>query len=142
LAAILFTVVLSSRSGAAEARPWSVEHGQSRAEIILADRPARSARLAAADLQEYVQKISGARLPIVSVLRRECRRGTFPTNPRPCDRPALAAKHGQNDVLLRNDCICQDQGAVLECRRKPPATVPKAKRQLYMRRDRDEMPQV
>ncbi len=41
-----------------------VENGESRAEIIIAESPARSTRLAAADLQTYVAKISGKRLPI------------------------------------------------------------------------------
>ena len=37
-----------------------------RSEIILAEQPARSVRLAAANLQESIEKISGARLPIVT----------------------------------------------------------------------------
>ena len=52
--------------GSVQAAPWIVEDGQPRAEIIIAERPARSVRLAAADLQEYIQKISGARLPTVT----------------------------------------------------------------------------
>ena len=52
--------------GSVHAAPWIVEEGQPRAEIVLAEQPARTARLAAADLQEYVQKITGARLPIVT----------------------------------------------------------------------------
>ena len=40
--------------------------GQPQAEIILADKPPRSTRLAAHELQTYVEKISGAKLPIVS----------------------------------------------------------------------------
>jgi len=46
------------------ADPFLVENGQSRAEIIIAESPARSTRLAAAELQTNVAKISGARLPI------------------------------------------------------------------------------
>ena len=49
-----------------QAEPWIVEKGQPRAEIVIAEHPARTVRLAAADLQEYVQKMSGARLPIVT----------------------------------------------------------------------------
>jgi hypothetical protein len=52
--------------GSVQASPLIVEEGQPRAEIIIAEQPVRSVRLAAADLQEYVQKISGARLPIVT----------------------------------------------------------------------------
>lgn len=43
-----------------------VENGRPRAEIVIAERPARTARLAAAELQEYVGKITGAHLPIVT----------------------------------------------------------------------------
>lgn len=53
-------------SGSVEAAPWIVENGQPQAEIVIAGQPARTVRLAAADLQEYVEKISGARLPIVT----------------------------------------------------------------------------
>ena len=42
-----------------------VENGQPRAQIVIATNPPRSTRLAAQELQDYVQKISGARLPIV-----------------------------------------------------------------------------
>jgi len=49
-----------------QAEPWIVEKGQPRAEIVIAEHPVRTVRLAAADLQEYVQKMSGARLPIVT----------------------------------------------------------------------------
>ncbi len=52
--------------GLLQAAPMIVEEGQPRAEIVIAERPARTARLAAADLQEYIEKISGARLPIVT----------------------------------------------------------------------------
>ena len=41
-----------------------VDEGKAYAEIIISDSPARSMRLAAAELQTYVTKISGARLPI------------------------------------------------------------------------------
>jgi tetratricopeptide (TPR) repeat protein len=58
-------VVLASGSWSAAAG-WIVEHGEPRAEIVIAEKPARSVRLAAAELREYVQKISGARLPIVT----------------------------------------------------------------------------
>ena len=41
-----------------------VDDGKAYAEIIISESPARSTRLAAAELQIYVAKISGARLPI------------------------------------------------------------------------------
>ena len=43
-----------------------VENGQPRAEIVISDQPLRTVRLAAQELRDYVQKISGARLPIVT----------------------------------------------------------------------------
>ena len=48
------------------AETFIVENGNPRAEIIVAESPARTVRLAAAELQSYIQKISGARLPIVT----------------------------------------------------------------------------
>ena len=44
--------------------PFLVENGVSSAEIIIAESPARSIRLAAAELQTNIAKISGAQLPI------------------------------------------------------------------------------
>jgi hypothetical protein len=41
-----------------------VHEGKAYAEIIISESPARSTRLVAAELQTYVAKISGARLPI------------------------------------------------------------------------------
>lgn len=43
-----------------------VEDGAPRAEIVISEKPARMARLAAKELQTYVEKISGARLEIVT----------------------------------------------------------------------------
>ena len=48
------------------AESWLVENGESRAEIVIAKEPTRSARLGATELQSYIEKISGARLEIVS----------------------------------------------------------------------------
>ena len=42
-----------------------VDNGKPNAEIVIAEQPARTARLAAHELQTYVEKISGAKLPIV-----------------------------------------------------------------------------
>jgi len=42
-----------------------VQDGQPQAEIVIAEKPKRTVRLAAHELQTYVKKISGARLPIV-----------------------------------------------------------------------------
>ena len=43
-----------------------VENGQARAEIVIAEKPARMTKLAARELQTYLEKISGAKLEIVS----------------------------------------------------------------------------
>ncbi len=48
------------------AEPFIVENGRPRAEIVIAEKPMRSVRIAADDLQTFVQKMSGARLPIVT----------------------------------------------------------------------------
>lgn len=48
------------------AETFLVENHQPRAEIIIAEKPARMAKLAAKELQTYVEKISGAKLEIVT----------------------------------------------------------------------------
>ncbi len=48
------------------AQSFLVEAGQRRAEIIIAETPTRMQRLAAAEFQRQIEKISGARLPIVT----------------------------------------------------------------------------
>lgn len=58
--------LLSSLSALTAADPALVENGQPRAEIILAEKPQRTARLAAYELQTNLQKISGAKLPIAT----------------------------------------------------------------------------
>ena len=45
---------------------WLVESGRPRAEIIIAQQPPRTTRLAARELQTYIEKISGAILPIAT----------------------------------------------------------------------------
>lgn len=42
------------------------ENGKARAEIIISEKPQRSVRLAAQELQDQIAKISGARLPILT----------------------------------------------------------------------------
>lgn len=48
------------------AQPFLVENGQPRAEIIIAEKPARMQRMAAHEFRQQIEKISGARLPIVT----------------------------------------------------------------------------
>lgn len=48
------------------AQPLLVENGQPRAEIVISETPARMQRVAAHEFREQIEKISGARLPIVT----------------------------------------------------------------------------
>ncbi len=48
------------------AQSFLVQEGQRRAEIIISETPTRMQRLAAAEFQQQIEKISGARLPIVT----------------------------------------------------------------------------
>ena len=59
-----FLVVLFT--SAAFAQPLLVEDGQPRAEIVISDKPTRMARVAAHEFRQQIEKISGARLPIVT----------------------------------------------------------------------------
>ncbi|MFO0442645.1 MAG: DUF4838 domain-containing protein, partial [bacterium] len=48
------------------AQPFLVENGQPRAEIIISDKPTRTQRVAAHEFRQEIEKISGAKLPIVT----------------------------------------------------------------------------
>lgn len=61
--AVLGAIAFSGATSAAD--HFLVENGRPRAEIVIAATPLRTTRLAAHELQTYVEKISGARLPIV-----------------------------------------------------------------------------
>src|SRR5690606_8720591 len=50
----------------AAADTYLVERGVPRAQIVIAEQPPRAVRLAAQELQDYIQKITGAHLPIVT----------------------------------------------------------------------------
>jgi hypothetical protein len=60
---LLLAIFLAS---SALAQPFLVENGQPRAEIVIADKPTRMARVAAHEFRQQVEKISGAKLPIVT----------------------------------------------------------------------------
>lgn len=62
---VLATLACFSTS-AANAAPWIVEDGQARAEIVIADKPARAAEFGASELQTYVEKITCCRLDILT----------------------------------------------------------------------------
>lgn len=63
---LFYALLLSPLAALHAADTFLVEDGQPRAEIIISDKPQRSARLAAQELQDQIAKISGARLPIVT----------------------------------------------------------------------------
>ena len=59
---ILFLLLASS----ALAQPSLVENGQPRGEIVIAEKPTRTQRIAAHEFRQQIEKISGAKLPIVT----------------------------------------------------------------------------
>ena len=63
---LLTALLLSPLAALHAADTFLVEDGQPRAEIVISDKPQRSTRLAAQELQDGIQKISSARLPIVT----------------------------------------------------------------------------
>ena len=60
--AVLFSVFPSAARGDA----YVVKDGQAQAEIVIAERPPRMVKLAASELQTYIGKITGAKLPIAT----------------------------------------------------------------------------
>jgi len=63
----IFLMVMALASvGFGEARTLIVDGGRPRAEIVIAEQPPRSVKLAASELQAYIEKITGARLAIVT----------------------------------------------------------------------------
>lgn len=59
--------VLLAITGLTQAESFTiVRDRQPQAEIVIAEQPARMTKLAAKDLQHYVEKISGAKLPVVT----------------------------------------------------------------------------
>lgn len=64
IASAIFTCGSFMPAGRAES--FIVQDGQPRAEIVIAENAVRTVRLAAQELQDYIEKISGAHLPIVT----------------------------------------------------------------------------
>lgn len=62
----LFSFCLALLSSPSLAQPFLVENGQPRAEIVISDKPTRMQRVAAHEFRMQIEKISGARLPIVT----------------------------------------------------------------------------
>jgi hypothetical protein len=50
----------------ASAETWIVKDGKAQAEIIVSPKPTRTAKLAASELQRFIERISGAKLPLVN----------------------------------------------------------------------------
>lgn len=63
---LLLAMMCSVCASVSAAETFLVVSGQLRAEIVIAERPARMAKLAARELRAYVEKISGAKLDIVT----------------------------------------------------------------------------
>lgn len=59
-------------SGAAFAQSFIVKDGQSQAEIVISEQPARMAKVAANELQEYLRKMSGAEVPVTTTPSAGC----------------------------------------------------------------------
>ena len=66
LLGVLLAWLLTPLAALMAAETLLVERGQPRAEIVIADKPARMTKLAAKELQSTLQKMTGANLPIVS----------------------------------------------------------------------------
>ena len=62
----ILCLLCASQFYASAADQFLIKDGQPRAEIVIAEKPTRTQRLAAEELSALVQKISGAVLPIVS----------------------------------------------------------------------------
>lgn len=63
---LVFLLAFTLLPAEALAEPMLIDNGQPRAEIILADKPARAADFAARELQTYLKRMSGATLPVVT----------------------------------------------------------------------------
>ena len=70
--ALLPVIAATVFAGPAFAGSSIVRDGQGHAEIVIADRPPRTAALAARELQTYIAKITGARPPIVTKPSEGC----------------------------------------------------------------------
>jgi len=64
--ALLLLITAAVVQATSQAQPLIVENGQARAEIVVAEKPPRAVKLAARELQTYIEKISGGHLPIVT----------------------------------------------------------------------------
>lgn len=65
---IVLAAVLLFEAGGAEAARWLFRDGQSKYQIVLSPEASVSERTAARELQQYIEQMSGVRLPITSDL--------------------------------------------------------------------------
>jgi len=72
LQALALAVLAAVAPRPVRAEAFLVKDGTAQAEIVIAAAPARMARLAATELQEYVRRISGAELPITTAPTAGC----------------------------------------------------------------------
>ncbi|MEI6424594.1 MAG: hypothetical protein WCP55_20420, partial [Lentisphaerota bacterium] len=56
--------ILMFLASLASAETWIVKDGKAQAEIIVSPKPTRTAKLAASELQRFIERISGAKLPL------------------------------------------------------------------------------
>ena len=66
LSLVLCALLCLVEIDAARGNVYIVNDGKPMADIVIAENPPRLAKLAAEELRDYVRKISGAELPIVS----------------------------------------------------------------------------
>jgi Domain of unknown function (DUF4838)/Carbohydrate family 9 binding domain-like len=66
LCCLMFIAIMLLWQGNVEAKGFVVKDGKAEAEIIIAEKPTRMQKLAAEELQFFIQKISGAKLKISS----------------------------------------------------------------------------
>jgi len=85
-----------------------VEDGRPRAQIVLAEDPPRTTRLAARELQTYVEKISGATLPIVTEPRGDLPVRVYVGRSAHTERLGIAAgdlEHGAYRIVSGDDWL-------------------------------------
>lgn len=108
LSLTLLAALLSASPAALYAADhFVVESGEPRAEIVIADKPARMTKLAAKELQSYVAKMSGATLPIVTE-RRVGKAAVFVGKSRHTDELGLdteGLKHGAFRMVSGKDWL-------------------------------------
>ncbi|MFW6107406.1 MAG: DUF4838 domain-containing protein [bacterium] len=102
--ALLLGLVCARASGGA----FLVREGRPLAEIVIAEKPPRTTRLAATELQSYIQKISGATLPITTEPSGRLPVRVFVGRSPHTDRRTVSAdglKHGAYRIVSGDDWL-------------------------------------